>query len=387
MPTFYEFFAGGGLVSAALTPQWSCLFANDVNPVKALSYSANFESHCFVEGDMRGITLDELPGHPELVWASFPCQDLSVAGPKAGISGKRSGLVWPFLDIVMNMAKQGRRVPFIILENVVGTLTSNNGKDYAALLEAIVNLGYRVAPFEINASLFVPQSRPRLFIVCFAAELEFPQGMLLDDPTELFVSKAILKADEVLSDHTREHRVWLGLPPPVVRTTTLSDILEPDDAVTWKDDHFTVSLLNSMSASHAAHVKAAILSGGRKIGTVFRRTRMTKDRGREVRAEVRFDGIAGCLRTPSGGSSKQLVLVIENGDVKSRFMTPRECARLMGLSESYRLPSNDTAALHITGDGVVVPVVQHLVQHCVEPLLTSLHRRDEGNRPTASSRQ
>ena len=85
---------------------------------------------------------------------------------------------------------------------------------------------------------------------------------------------------------------------------------------------------------------------------------------------MRFDGRAGCLRTSGGGSSRQFLLVIDAGQVRSRHMSAREAARLMGLPDSYRLPSATTAALHLVGDGVAVPVVQWLSDHLLRPLAT-----------------
>ena len=84
---------------------------------------------------------------------------------------------------------------------------------------------------------------------------------------------------------------------------------------------------------------------------------------------MRFDGLAGCLRTPRGGSSRQTVVVVDDGRVRSRLLSPREAARLMGLPDSYRLPHPTTAALHVAGDGVAVPVVRWLAQGLLEPLL------------------
>ena len=87
------------------------------------------------------------------------------------------------------------------------------------------------------------------------------------------------------------------------------------------------------------------------------------------RAELRFDGMAGCLRTPGGGSSRQLLLIVEGAQVRTRVLSPREGARLMGLPDTYRLPARATAALHLVGDGVAVPVVRHLAERLLEPLL------------------
>jgi DNA (cytosine-5)-methyltransferase 1 len=120
-----------------------------------------------------------------------------------------------------------------------------------------------------------------------------------------------------------------------------------------------------MAPLHRAKLEAR---RGRAVGAVFRRTRL--EEGRPVqRAEVRFDGLAGCLRTPRGGSSRQAIVVVEDGHVRSRLLTPREAARLMGLPESYALPPTATNALHVTGDGVAVPVVRWLAEQLLEPLL------------------
>ena len=115
-------------------------------------------------------------------------------------------------------------------------------------------------------------------------------------------------------------------------------------------------------------LEAARASGTRQVGAVFRRMRV-EDGQRVQRAEVRFDGLAGCLRTPRGGSSRQTLVVVEHGEVRSRLVSPREGARLMGLPDSYALPRAATGALHVVGDGVVVPVVRWLAEQILEPLL------------------
>jgi DNA (cytosine-5)-methyltransferase 1 len=114
-----------------------------------------------------------------------------------------------------------------------------------------------------------------------------------------------------------------------------------------------------------------------------------EDGAKVQRAEVRFDGLAGCLRTPRGGSSRQVIAVVEGGTVRTRLLSPREAARLMGLPESYRLPGAATSALQIAGDGVAVPVVRWLAQAILEPLLRGeapLTRKDPPSRAAAGSR-
>jgi len=114
---------------------------------------------------------------------------------------------------------------------------------------------------------------------------------------------------------------------------------------------------------------------------VYRRTR--RENGASVvRAELRFD-LAGCLRTPAGGSSRQIVLCLErnaqNPDgvrIRSRLLSPRESGRLMGLPDGYVLPRRANDAYHLTGDGVVVPVIAHLEQHLLHPLMQIAARRE-----------
>jgi len=87
------------------------------------------------------------------------------------------------------------------------------------------------------------------------------------------------------------------------------------------------------------------------------------------RLEIRFDGLAGCLRTPAGGSSRQYVVVCDRGLARVRRLTGREAARLMGVSDDYRLPSSESAALKLMGDAVAVPVVRALAEGLLLPAL------------------
>lgn len=105
------------------------------------------------------------------------------------------------------------------------------------------------------------------------------------------------------------------------------------------------------------------------VGGVYKRTRKDDCGLRVQRAEVRFDGVSGCLRTPVGGSSRQSIMIVEGDAVRSRLLAPREAARLMGLPDTYKLPQNYNEAYHLAGDGVVVPVVRFLAAHLLEPLL------------------
>ena len=124
-----------------------------------------------------------------------------------------------------------------------------------------------------------------------------------------------------------------------------------------------------MSDINREKLDEAKSSGRRTVGAVYKRTRLDAFGRKAQRAEIRFDDVAGCLRTPAGGSSRQVIVVVEGNKVRSRLISPRETARLMGLPDSYMLPPNYNEAYHLTGDGVAVPVVRHLAAHIFEPML------------------
>jgi DNA (cytosine-5)-methyltransferase 1 len=157
--------------------------------------------------------------------------------------------------------------------------------------------------------------------------------------------------------------MWWDLPAPPRRNLAFADLIE--DAA-WDAPARTERLLALMSPVNLAKVEVAKQAGRRMIGSVYRRTRNGVQR-----AEVRFDEVAGCLRTPAGGSSRLTILAVDGDQVRSRLISAREAARLMGLDDSYRLPATYSAAYHLVGDGVAVPVVRHLAQHLFEPLLGS----------------
>lgn len=358
---FYEFFAGGGMARLGLGEAWSCAFANDFDPVKAATYRANFPDAAghFHQGDVWALTTADLPGCADLAWASSPCQDFSLAGARAGLKGGRSSAFFGFWRLMEALDQEGRAPRAIVIENVVGLLTSHGGADFAALGAALARRGYRFGALEIDASAVLPQSRPRVFVV---AAREVPAALAGESP---FHTRAVRAAYAALPERLASAWVWWRLPAPPVRNTDLSALLEPDAAVAWHTPAQTARLLDLMAPLHRARLAAR---RERAVGAVFRRTRV--EHGRTVqRAEVRFDGLAGCLRTPRGGSSRQAVVVVEKGEVRSRLLTPREAARLMGLPDAYRLPAGATAALHVAGDGVAVPVVRWLAAGLLEPLL------------------
>ena len=367
---FYEFFAGGGMARAGLGSQWHCLFANDFDRKKTATYVLNWGPENLVCGDVRDVTTADLTGVADLVWASFPCQDLSLAGGGAGLKGERSGTFWPFWRLICALGDASRAPTVIVLENVCGTLSSHGGKDFEAICKALRDEGYRFGALVMDAVHFVPQSRPRLLIVAVRGDVLIPDTFCLQRPARMFHPRSLRNSFERLPDSLRKSWIWWRLSAPPVRNTGFSSLVEenPGD-VPWHTSAETQKLLGMMSDVNLNKVLSAKQANRRKIGTVYKRTRRDETGRKVQRAEVRFDDIAGCLRTPAGGSSRQLVLVVEGNNVRSRLISSRETARLMGLPDEYTLPDNYNEAYHLTGDGVVVPVVRFLADTLIEPIV------------------
>ena len=356
---FLEFFAGAGLVRLALEPRWRCAWANDISAHKAEVYRSNFGDAELHLGDVAKVNADELPD-ARLAWASFPCQDLSLAGWRRGLSADRSGTFWDFWRLMRRLHEAGRRPPLIVLENVVGLLS---GGDFSGLCESLAALDMRFGALVINADRFVPQSRPRVFVVACPTGLSPPDSLVDDGADSPWRPRGLLKAVDQIPEATRKRWVWWRLPVPQERSASIERLIDaqPPDHV-WLQQEQTDRLVRMMTPVNRAKLDAA-RAEGRRVGFLYRRTR----EGRQ-RAEVRFDGVAGCLRTPAGGSSRQTLVDLAGDGPRMRLLTAREAARLMGAPDSFKLPARYNHAYHAMGDGVVVPVVRWLDRHLLTPL-------------------
>ncbi len=355
--TFYEFFAGGGMARLGLGDAWTCLLANDFDPLKTATYAANHGDGHLKAGDVFALSADDLLGQADLAWASSPCQDFSLAGKRAGLAGGRSSAFFGFWSLMRQLAREDRAPNVIVVENVVGMLTANGGADFTALCQALADEGYVFGALEIDARGFVPQSRPRVFVVAVRGEV--PPDLLGDSPFQTrAVEQARARLPAALAPLWRSWR----LAGPSARNTDLIDLLEPDPAVAWHEPEATARWLDLMAPAHRAQIEA-LRHGERRVGAMFRRMRSGQQR-----VEVRFDGLAGCLRTPGGGSSRQAIVLVGGGEARTRLLTAREGARLMGLGDDYRLPGGEIAALKVIGDGVAAPVAAWLARGLIEPL-------------------
>ncbi len=364
-----------------LGPKWKCLFANEWCERKASAYKAAFgvgiPPQCpeLVVSDVARLSTSQLPETPDLVWGSFPCQDLSVAGNGAGLAGERSGTFKPFWKLIEGLVAEGRRPRAIALENVTGTLTSHRGRDFGYIVASLASAGYRVGAMVMDAVGFLPHSRPRLFFVAVDSDCPLLPRFSSTWPDPIWHPPSLRSAFAALDSKLQRDWLWWSLPPPPGAVCTLAHVIEDQPAgIAWHSPSQTAGLLAMMSEANRAKVRDAQSAGERVFGTVYRRTRPDGQGAKRQRAEVRFDGIAGCLRTPSGGSSRQFVIVVEGSSIRTRLLSSREAARLMGVPDSYPIPQNYNEAYHLFGDGLAVPVVRWLSRHLLEKLLGAYAR-------------
>lgn len=391
MASFYELFAGIGLVREAIEPLgWECVYANDFDPKKRAIYRARFPAEGSVDLDGRDlwdVNPDELPRPVDLVASSFPCIDLSVAGNRRGLAGEHSGAFWAFVRVLESLRDSGDAPRAVMIENVVGFLSSNEGEDFRVALRALSDLGYRLDVVQVTAERFTPQSRPRVFVLALREDaageaMTLPEEVSPEewrcaveaggDVRPKLVRKMMLEDASVAAQGTllddsgqpgpdeASGLLWgaVAFPEPPRRVQHFSDIVEWEAGYWWPPERVERALAE-MGPLHRARIQEMVEAGERRAATAYRRRR----NGRSV-YEVRSDGVAGCLRTARGGSSTQLVIVAEAGEVRVRQMTPREYARLQGCEYQDELDAFSESDLRTAfGDAVCVPAVKWVAAH------------------------
>ena len=371
-PTLLEFFAGSGLVSYALRGLFTSVWANDICRKKAAVYTANHGEAGFHQGSVQEVRGTALPP-AALSWASFPCQDLSLAGATAGINAARSGLVWEWLRVIEEMPQ---RPPLLVAENVVGLLSSCGGQQYALLHAALERLGYQAGAVVLDAARFVPQSRPRVFVIAVATQKPLPftksgPGWLHPPP----LRRAVSGLPGFVFWHT---------PEPATKPRTLAELIDRRAAC----DPPTPRQRN-LDMLSPRHAERFLRDDELTVAPGYRRTRNGK-----VVLELRFDGRAGCLRTPRGGSSRQLLVIKERvttrgarartGDradvrLQTRLLTVKEAAALMGAPPDYKIPGSYNDGYRAMGDAVAVPVARFLAERLLLPLWQHLTAGELGD--------
>ena len=364
-----EFFAGIGLVRAGLEQAGiDVVWANDIEPVKHAVYAANFDAAHYVLGDIRRVKGTSVPS-VDIATASFPCVDLSLAGNRKGLEGEQSGLFFEFSRVLREM---GERIPpVVMIENVPSFVSSRGGEDLRASIMVLNKLGYICDVLTLDASWFVPQSRPRLFIIGTSERLGgASSGMAGPLRSESVAAFVRANQDLMLQE--------LSLPIPPQDTRRLSDVIEHldlGDGRWWDGERFG-KFMGSLSPLHQDRLALLEQDGVTHWRTAYRRTR----NGAPV-WEIRSDDISGCLRTARGGSSRQAVVVVSPDGVRARWMTPREYARLQGVPDEFDYSAvTDAQALFGFGDAVCVPVIEWLAEHALVPAAMAM-----GSRVTAKA--
>lgn len=358
-PRALEFFAGVGLARIGLERAgFQVVWSNDYEPDKHAMYQAHFNDgpeHTYVVGDIGAVKAADLPGDVQLAWASSPCTDLSLAGTRSGLAGRESSAFWLWVKLLASMKSVAPEV--VVLENVTGLATSHGGDDLRAAIRALNKLDYSMDILAIDARRFLPQSRPRMFLV----GAKTPPGStsasseLRPDWAENFYGDPTLLM----------HRAPLPNPPGFV-TSGLGECIEemPLDDIRWWDAARTEAFVRSLSPIQLERVNHLRHGAGVKHRTAYRRTR-----GGQPVWEVRADDVSGCLRTARGGSSKQAVVQLGDGRLQARWMTPVEYARLMGAGDFNLSGARTNQALFAFGDAVAVPAVEWLAKEYLQPLL------------------
>ena len=354
MPIYHQhscldFFAGSGLVSYALHEHFITIWANDISPQKAQVFRANHTQTPFVLEDIAKISGKKIP-ETVLSWGSFPCQDLSLAGKMSGLDGERSGLFFEWIRVMDEMPSLP---PLAVAENVAGLVSSAGGMNYFRIHNELVERGYQVGAVMLDAADWLPQSRKRVFIIAADSSIDI-SPFVTSEPSWCH-PESLQKVAKGLKGW-----VWWKLPHPIKKNNNLNDII--DWNAPYDNEKQSAHILSLLTQSTRDRIIAE--SKGKRIAfPAYKRTRNHK----QV-LEVRFDGIAGCLRTPNGGSSRQNIIVAEDGVLHTRLLTVREAARLMGAPDSYELPGNYNDGYRAMGDAVAVPVASFLAKELLAPL-------------------
>lgn len=368
--TFLEFFAGIGLVHLGLRRSgWVCVYANDIAEKKMEMYFDEFPGATYFQREdiwNTDAVLKQINERATLATASFPCIDLSLAGQMRGLNGKHSGTLFGFVRVLQRLKERGLLPPTVLLENVVGLVSGNGGEEFKKACRAVADLGYYLDAMIVDAKHFVPQSRPRLFIIGGLPEA-LPATTLAGAAWRTEIAHRHTTAAKKLYDAMTSTQLatgWVAFPLsplPLVRND-IASMIDTDPEQDWWREEEVVKHLNRTSELHRQKIEQIQRAGRTWLGTGFRRIREGT-----TRVEVRFDGLAGCLRTANGGSARQIVVLIRDGAIKMRWMTPREYARLQG-APSFNIQRGVNQSLTGFGDGVCVPVIEWIDTHVLTAL-------------------
>lgn len=339
--TFIDLFAGiGGTRMGFESVGGQCVFTSEWNKYAVKTYCENFPMDHSVEGDITDIDEKNIPDH-DLLLAGFPCQPFSIAGvSKKNSMGRLHGFDCDtqgtlFFDIE-RIIKEKQPKAFL-LENVKNLKSHDKGNTFKVIKHTLEKLGYKIYPMVIDAKGFVPQHRERIYIVGFREDVGFTWDNFKKPSSTSKIMKDILHPEdgiEVFNDES----VWLTPDTGQVNPKyTLSDKL-------W-------NYLFQYAAKHKAK------GNGFGFGMVT-----PKDTSRTLSARYYKDGSE--------------ILVYQGTEKNPRRLTPRECARLMGYPDSFKIPVSDTQAYKQFGNSVAVPVIRE-ISRIMKPYIMTMKEREK----------
>lgn len=312
--TFIDLFAGiGGMRLAYESVGGHCLYSSEWNKYSQKTYFANFGE--LPDGDITKVDAREIPKHDILV-AGFPCQPFSIAGVSkkkslgraTGFEDKTQGTL--FFDVCRIL--KAKRPSAFMLENVKNLKSHDHGNTFKVIMESLEELDYEVFTAILDGQNFVPQHRERILIVGFDRK-RFGEDVKFDFNIT-----------------------------PVEPKPKMSDILLPD-----VDEKYTLSdKLWNFLQNYAAKHKAKGNGFGYGLAPL--------------------DGVSRTLSARYYKDGSEILIAQKNKN--PRRLTPRECARLMGFPDSFKIPVSDTQAYRQFGNSVVVPLMANVAQLVVNKM-------------------
>jgi len=323
--TFIDLFAGiGGIRIGFEELGGECVYSSEWNDYCQKTYITNFGSRHFLAGDITQIEANIIPDHDVLL-AGFPCQPFSIAGiSKKNALGRPSGFECTtqgtlFFDVARIIAAKRPRA--FLLENVKNLLTHDKGNTFHVIYQTLKDqLGYDVHYKVIDGKRFVPQHRERIIIVGFKEKNDFS---------------------------------WSDLVVPVDRPV-LGSILHPEDGTEPVEHPYTIP------PSGKVHSKYVLTDHLWKYLQDYAEKHRSRGNGFGF-GLVTKDSVTRTLsaRYYKDGSE---ILIYRGKGKNPRRLTPRECARLMGFDDSYRIVVSDTQAYRQFGNSVAVPVIKAVAE-------------------------
>jgi len=337
--SFIDLFAGiGGIRLGFEQNGGQCVFTSEWDRYAVKTYCENFRPSHSIAGDITKVNVRDIPDHDVLL-AGFPCQPFSIAGvSKKNSLGRAHGFECQtqgtlFFDVARIIkAKQPKA---FLLENVKNLQSHDKGRTFEVIKQTLEEeLGYRIFTRIIDAKGFVPQHRERIYIVGFRSDTDFS---------------------------------WDALQLPDSDSKTMGDILHPQNGNEETEKDYTVG--------KKAKVNDKYVLSDKLWNYLYDYAAKHKAKGNGFGyGKVGKNNIARTLsaRYYKDGSE----ILVSRGKGNPRRLTPRECARLMGYPDSFRIPVSDTQSYKQFGNSVVVPVIAEIAR-IIKPHIMTLKEEEE----------